>query len=144
MGGVEFVQSYDNKHVEPVLLPVSFPNVLCNTTQGIAVGVASNIPSFNFHELNNAVIEFINTGEIKEPLIPDFTTHGFYVKNEESLKELMESGRARLKLRGKWFVEQKTIVINEIPYYSTVTEIMGNIKDIQGISARVCQRGDVS
>jgi len=134
MDGVEFVQSYDNKHVEPVLLPVSFPNVLCNTTQGIAVGVASNIPSFNFHELNNAVIEFINTGEIKEPLIPDFTTHGFYVKNEESLKELMVSGRARLKLRGKWFVEQKTIVINEIPYYSTVTEIMGNIKDIQGIS----------
>ena len=52
MDGIEMIPSYDNKLKEPLLLPISYPSILCNTSQGIAVGVASNIPSFNFHEVN--------------------------------------------------------------------------------------------
>ena len=79
MNGIEMIPSYDNKLKEPLLLPISFPAILCNTSQGIAVGIASNIPSFNFHEVNKATIEFIKTGDIKKALAPDFTTGGCYV-----------------------------------------------------------------
>lgn len=134
MDGVQMVPSYDSKLMEPVLLPVTFPSVLVNPTQGIAIGIASNIPSFNFNEVNNATIELIETGTISKPLVPDFTTKGYYVENEDELKKLMTTGRARFKLRGKWHIEGKTIVIDEIPYYTTVNDIMSDIKDIQGIS----------
>lgn len=134
MDGVKFVPSYDNRSQEPELLPVSFPTVLVNATSGIAVGVASNIPSFNFHEVNNAVIELIETGDIKGYLIPDFTTKGYYVYNEDELRKIMTTGRGRIKLRGKWYVDGKTIYIEEIPYYTTVNAIMKDIKEIPGVA----------
>lgn len=134
MHGTITVPSYDNKLQEPVLLPASFPNILCNATQGIAVGVASNIPSFNFHEVNKAVIEYIETGDILEPLVPDFTTGGNYVEDRKELEKLMTTGKAKIKLRGKWHIEGKIIVIDELPYYTTTTEIMRQIKDIKNIS----------
>ena len=134
MDGVQFVPSYDSKLTEPVLLPVSFPNVLVNPTQGIAIGIASNIPSFNFNEVNEATIELIETGDISKPLVPDFTTKGYYVENEHELQKLMNTGKARFKLRGKWHIEGKTIIIDEIPYYTTANDIMSAIKDVQGIS----------
>ena len=134
MNGIEMIPSYDNKLKEPLLLPVSFPTILCNTSQGIAVGIASNIPSFNFHEVNKATIEYIKTGDIKKALAPDFTTGGCYVLNEHELKKLMETGNAKFKLRGKWHIEGKVIVIDEIPYYTTVEEIKNAVKDIQGVN----------
>ncbi len=133
MGGVEFVPNYNNKYQEPSLLPTSFPNILCNTTQGIAVGVASNIPSFNFHEVINATIKYIQTG-VLDILAPDFTTGGYYVRDENALRALLDTGRARLKLRGKWHIDGKSIIIEEIPYYTTVTEIMSEVKNIVGVS----------
>lgn len=134
MNGIEMIPSYDNKLKEPLLLPVSYPNILCNTSQGIAVGIATNIPSFNFHEVNKAVIEYLKTGEIKKALAPDFTTGGCYVLNENELKKLMTTGNARIKLRGKWHFEGKIIVVDEIPYYTTVEEIKNAIKDLPGIN----------
>ena len=119
MNGIEMIPSYDNKLKEPLLLPVSYPSILCNTSQGIAVGISTNIPSFNFHEVNKATIEYIKTGEIKKALAPDFTTGGSYILNEHELKKLMETGNAKIKLRGKWHIEGKIIVIDEIPYYTT-------------------------
>lgn len=133
MHGATTVPSYDNKLQEPLLLPTSFPSILCNAIQGIAVGLASNIPSFNFHELNKAVIEYIETGTIANPLIPDFTTGGYYVHDEKELEKLMETGKAKVKLRGKWHIEGKTIVIDELPYYTTTTEIMRQIKEVKNI-----------
>lgn len=134
MEGVTFLPSYDNKYQEPELLPVKFPNVITNPQSGIAVGVASNYPAFNFHEVNEATIELIETGDIKGVLAPDFTTKGFYVEDEKELRKIMETGRGRLKLRGKWFVDGKTIVIEEIPYYTTIKSITDKMKDIVGIS----------
>lgn len=134
MDGIEMIPSYDNKLKEPLLLPVSYPSILCNTSQGIAVGLASNIPSFNFHEVNKATIEYIKTGEIKKGLAPDFTTGGCYVLNETELKKLMRTGNAKIKLRGKWHIEGKIIVIDEIPYYTTVEEIKNAVKDLAGVN----------
>lgn len=134
MNGIEMIPSYDNKLKEPLLLPISFPSILCNTSQGIAVGIASSIPSFNFHEVNKATIEYIKTGEIKKPLAPDFTTGGVYIYNEHELKKLMKTGNAKLKLRGKWHIEGKIIVIDEIPYYTTVEEIKNAVKDLPGVN----------
>ena len=135
MDGIEMIPSYDNKLKEPLLLPVSYPSILCNTSQGIAVGIASSIPSFNFNEVNKATIEYIKTGDIKKPLAPDFTTGGCYIYNENELKKLMKTGNAKLKLRGKWHIEdKKIIVIDEIPYYTTVEEIKNAVKDLPGVN----------
>jgi DNA gyrase subunit A len=134
MNGIEMIPSYDNKLKEPLLLPVSYPSILCNTSQGIAVGISTNIPSFNFHEVNKATIEYIKTGEIKKALAPDFTTGGSYILNEHELKKLMETGNAKIKLRGKWHIEGKIIVIDEIPYYTTVEEIKNAVKDLPGVN----------
>lgn len=134
MNGIEMIPSYDNKLKEPLLLPISYPSILCNTAQGIAVGIATNIPSFNFHEVNKATIEYLKTGTIKKALAPDFTTGGSYILNENELKKLMTTGNARIKLRGKWHFEGKVIVIDEIPYYTTVEEIKNAIKDLPGVN----------
>jgi DNA gyrase subunit A len=135
MDGVKMVPSFDGKYTEPELLPVSFPNILTNTNSGIAVGLASNIASSNFHEVIDATIELIETGDIKALLAPDFTTKGEYVYNEKELRKLMETGKARFKLRGKWHIEGKIIVIDEIPYYTTIEAIMKKIDkaEISGI-----------
>ena len=134
MDGIEMIPSYDNKLKEPLLLPISFPSILCNTSRGIAVGIATEIPSFNFHEVNKATIEYLKTGDISKALAPDFTTGGKYILNESELKKLMNTGSARIKLRGKWHVEGKVIVIDEIPYYTTLEEIKNAIKDLPGVN----------
>lgn len=134
MNGIEMIPSYDNKLKEPLLLPISYPSILCNTSQGIAVGIASNIPSFNFHEVLNATIEYLKTGDISKYLAPDFTTGGSYIYNEAELKKLMNTGNARIKLRGKWHFEGKIIVVDEIPYYTTVEEIKNAIKDLPSVN----------
>lgn len=135
MQGVQMLSSYDDTRVEPDLLPVTFPSILCNFSRGIAVALASTIPSFNFNELLNATIELIQTGKIAKPLVPDFTTGGDYVYNEKELNKIMTKGSGSIKLRGKWTVTGKTIIISEIPYCTTVQEIIKAANDIQGVSA---------
>lgn len=134
MDGVKFIPSYDNKLEEPVLLPVSFPNLLTNPVSGIAVGLATDRPSYNFHEVNNAVIEYITTGDIKTVLYPDFTTSGYVVADEKEMQKIMDTGRGRFKLRGKWFIDGKTIVIEEIPYYTTENALKTKIEnEVEGV-----------
>lgn len=134
LDGVNFIPSYDNKHMEPELLPVSFPNILVNAMSGIAVGMASNIPANNYHEVIHAVIELAETGDITKPLMPDFTTKGYYVRDDKELQKIMETGRGRLKLRGKWHIDGKTIVIEELPYYTNSSAIIKKAEEIQGVS----------
>lgn len=135
MDGIKMVPTEDGEALEPELLPTAFPNVLCNPDMGIAVGVASNIPAFNFHEVIKSTIELIETGDIKGLLAPDFTTKGYYVWNEKELRKMMETGRGSYKLRGKWHVDGKKIVITEIPYYTTIQSIIDQIneKEIEGV-----------
>lgn len=129
--GIEYALAIDNKTMEPMLLPTSFPNILCNATSGIAVGLASNIPAFNFHEVNEMVIEYLKSGKIKSTLTPDFPSGEYYVKNDAELEKLMSTGRASIKLRGRWHIDGKTIVITCLPYYTTVQLVMRQAKAIE-------------
>lgn len=134
MRGVDMIPSYDNKFKEPSLLPVAFPSILVNPTQGIAVGMASNIPAFNMVEVNNAVISLIENGKVDDVLVPDYGVGGVYVKDEVELKKIMTKGRGRIKLRGKWHIEGKSIVIDQIPYYTNVDRIMSVMKQDVNVS----------
>ena len=134
MSGINMVPSPDTHYKEPDLLPTRFPNILCNATSGIAVGLASNVPSFNFHDVLKATIELIEKGFISEPLVPDFTSGGNYIRNDKELQKIMDTGRGRVKLRGKWFIEGKFIIIEQIPYYTTREAIKKKAEEIPGVS----------
>ena len=152
MAGINRVPNYDNTRTEPELLPVKYPSVLCNASTGIAVGIASNIPSFNYHDVLDATIEVIRTGDLKKPIAPYFSGGlfgGEYVWNETELWSIMRTGRGSMRFRGKWVVDKKTITITEIPYYTTeeaikkVADEMPEVKsctsltDIKGMEIQV-------
>lgn len=129
---VDLVDNYDGTTKEPLLLPSAFPNILVNPNQGIAVGMASSICSFNFVELCEAIIEYIRAGSVdwlaKLPA-PDFSTGGQIIVSEEELKRIYAHGRGSFKVRAKYRVDKKNNVIEvyEIPYTTTVEAIIDEI-----------------
>jgi DNA gyrase subunit A len=132
---VDFVDNYDGTLKEPLLLPTKFPNVLVCPNQGIAVGMASNICSFNLTEVCNATIEFLNNEEIIiEDYIkaPDFSTGGELIYNENEIKRIYKNGRGSFKLRAKYIYdkERNSIEIREIPYTTTVEAIIDSVIDL--------------
>lgn len=135
--GVLMVMSEDGKHTEPILLPVSFPLILCNVSTGIGVGLASELISYNFHDVLKIVKEFLQYGYVKSVLVPDFTSKGLIVNEPQVFEKLMETGRGKITLRGKWHIDGKQIIVTEFPYYTTVTSIKKKIDlaDIQGVSS---------
>ncbi len=125
---VDFIDNYDGTMKEPVLLPVTFPTILVNPNQGIAVGMASNICSFNLRELCNATIALIKNEKADfktEMPAPDFSTGASLILNEEEMDRIYESGRGSFRLRAKYTYDKKNncIEIYEIPY-TTATEVI--------------------
>ncbi|MBR2877211.1 MAG: topoisomerase IV [Clostridia bacterium] len=117
---VDFVDNYDSTMKEPTLLPVSFPSVLVNTNSGIAVGMASNICSFNLRELCETTIGLIKNPDydIFETLkAPDFIGGAQLLYDRAALEEVYKTGRGSLKLRAKYFYDKSNncIDIVEIP-----------------------------
>ena len=124
---VDFVPNFDETEKEPLVLPVRVPNILVNGAEGIAVGMATNIPTHNLGEVVDAVIAYMDNNNITtEELLqimpgPDFPTGGI-VANKSDLKDIYESGTGKLKLRGKLEFEKgkgrekDKLVITEIPY----------------------------
>ena len=133
MNGVEFQPTEDAHTTEPVLLPTSFPNILTTPTMGIAVGIACNIPSFNFNEVLDATIEYIENGKISKVIAPDFNCGGEYVLNNNALRQIMLEGRGSIKIRGKWHYEGKDIVITELPYYTRINDILTAARTLPGV-----------
>ena len=142
---VDMVDNYDATMKEPSLLPTSFPNVLVSANQGIAVGMASNICSFNLKEVCDTAIALMNNPEhdILETLPgPDFSTGAELLFDEATTREIYSTGSGSFKLRAKWHYEKSgnLIEITEIPY-STASEVImdkvaelikaGKIKEIQ-------------
>ncbi|HHW30989.1 MAG TPA: topoisomerase IV [Clostridiaceae bacterium] len=126
---VEFVDNYDGTMKEPVLLPATFPSILVNANQGIAVGMASNICSFNLQEICEAVVQYINdeNADIAQYLkAPDFSTGGQLIYNEKDIREIYETGKGSFKLRAKYRFDKKNscIEIYEIPYTTTTEAII--------------------
>ncbi|MBE6904516.1 MAG: topoisomerase IV [Ruminococcaceae bacterium] len=132
---VEFVDNYDNSMKEPTLLPTTYPNVLVNANQGIAVGMASNICSFNLSEVCKTAIEYIKNPEhiISSTLIaPDFSTGGTIIMSHDTINEIYRTGRGSFKVRAKYTYDKKEncIEITEIPYTTTVEAIMDKISEL--------------
>ena len=125
---VDMVDNYDATMKEPSLLPTTFPNVLVSANQGIAVGMASNICSFNLKEVCETTIALMKNPDhdILETLPgPDFSTGGELLFDEATTREIYSTGRGSFKLRAKWhYVKEGNLIeITEIPY-STATEVI--------------------
>ena len=125
---VDMVDNYDATMKEPALLPTTFPNVLVSANQGIAVGMASNICSFNLKEVCDTTIALMKNPDhdVLETLPgPDFSTGGELLFDEATTREIYSTGRGSFKLRAKWhYVKEGNLIeITEIPY-STATEVI--------------------
>ncbi len=130
---VDFVPNYDNSTTEPTLLPVSFPTILTTPNQGIAVGMASNICSFNLGEVCDTVIALMENPDhpIEQTMPgPDFSTGGKLLVNQSQIKDVYETGRGSIRVRARYEVEGNIIWINEIPYTTTVEAIIDKIIDL--------------
>ena len=123
---VNFVPNFDETEKEPEVLPVRIPNLLVNGAEGIAVGMATSIPTHNLGEVIDGVKAYMKNNEISTRQLmkyikgPDFPTGGIVV-NKDDLLDIYETGTGKVKLRGKVDVEElkggkSQIVISEIPY----------------------------
>ncbi len=132
---VDFSDNYDGTMKEPVLLPTSYPNILVNANQGIAVGMASNICSFNLQEICEATSALIDNPEIalEEYLkAPDFSSGGQLIYSEKEIRDIYTNGRGSFKVRAKYRYDKDNncIEIVEIPYTTTVEAIMDQIIEL--------------
>ena len=132
---VDMVDNYDATMLEPALLPTTFPNVLVSANQGIAVGMASNICSFNLKEVCETTIALMNDPEhdILQTLPgPDFSTGAELLFDEAMTREIYSTGRGSFKLRAKWRYDKKNnlIEIYEIPYSTASEVIIDKVADL--------------
>ena len=132
---VDMVDNYDASQKEPSLLPTTFPNVLVSANQGIAVGMASNICSFNLAEVCRTAIALIDNPEhdVLETLPgPDFSTGAELLFDEASTREIYRTGRGSFKLRAKWhYVKDGNLIeITEIPYTTTSEAILDKVNEL--------------
>lgn len=132
---IDFVDNYDGSMKEPTLLPTTFPNILANPNMGIAVGMASNICSFNLGELCEATIAVMHDPEADITEImpaPDFPTGGDLLYNKSEIEEIYRTGRGSVKIRAKYKYDksQNCIDIYEIPYTTNVEVIIDKIVDL--------------
>ncbi len=132
---VDMVDNYDATMKEPSLLPTTFPNVLVSANQGIAVGMASNICSFNLKEICDTTIALMENPEhdILETLPgPDFSTGAELLFDENATREIYSTGRGSFKLRAKWrYVKEGNLIeIYEIPYSTTTEVIMDKVAEL--------------
>ena len=137
---VDFMPNFDETEKEPTVLPVRVPNLLINGTEGIAVGMATNVPPHNFGEVMEAAKAYmknpkITTEELLEIMPgPDFPTGGIVI-NKDELKDIYETGMGKIKIRGKVEVEslkggKERLVITEIPYTMIGNNIAKFLNDI--------------
>jgi DNA gyrase subunit A len=132
---VDFVDNYDGRMKEPTLLPTAFPNVLVSANRGIAVGMASNICSFNLREVCQSVIEYLKNPDFDVTTVfsgPDFPTGGYLLYDERQMAEIYRTGSGSFKLRAKYRYDkaENLIEIYEIPYTTTVEAILEKIVDL--------------
>ncbi len=141
---VDFTDNYDGTLKEPTLLPVTFPNILVNPNQGIAVGMANNVCSFNLKEVCDTTIAYLKNPKCdirKTLLAPDFATGAQLIYDEAAIKQIYETGKGSIRLRSKYRYDKKNSVIEiyEIPYTTTAEAIidktielikLGKIKEI--------------
>lgn len=140
---VDFGPNFDETEKEPLVLPVRVPNLLVNGAEGIAVGMATSIPTHNLCEVIDAVKAYMKNDEISTKQLmryvkgPDFPTGGIVV-NKDELLNIYESGQGKIKIRGKVEVEElkggkNQLVITEIPYTMIGSGIGKFLNDVYGL-----------
>ena len=132
---VDFVDNYDNTMQEPTLLPATFPSVLINSNTGIAVGMASNICSFNLREVCETTAALIRDPEhdvMSTMPAPDFSGGASIVYDDEIMKKVYETGRGSIKLRAKYSYDKKAncIDITAIPYSTNSESIIDKVIEL--------------
>ena len=132
---VDMVDNYDGTLKEPTLLPTTFPAVLVNANQGIAVGMASNICSFNLAEVCAATEAYMrdpNTDLLEIMPAPDFSGGGKILYDKNQMKAIYDTGKGTFSVRAKYQVDKakNLIEITEIPYSTSVEAIIDNIADL--------------
>lgn len=136
---VDFQPNYDNSRMEPVVLPARFPNLLVNGASGIAVGMATNMPTHNLTESINACVAYLEDPEIdvaglmKYIPAPDFPTGGT-IYGYSGVKDAYETGRGRIIIRSRAEIEvednHENIIVTEIPYNVNKAELISYIADL--------------
>lgn len=132
---VDFVDNYDGTLKEPVLLPTRFPNILVNPNQGIAVGMASNICSFNLKEICEATIAYLKNDQVDMLdyiVAPDFSTGGTLIYDQKEMRQVIDTGRGSFKVRSNYnYVKKENCIeITEIPYTTTVEAIIDKLEEL--------------
>ena len=146
---VDMAPNFDDSLLEPTVMPTRIPNFLVNGASGIAVGMATNVPTHNLSEVIDGCVAYIDNPEIdieglmKYIKAPDFPT-GAYIMGMQGVKSAYETGRGRVVMRAKTEIEtgvtHDKIVVNEIPYGVNKAELIKSIADlvnekrIEGIS----------
>ena len=138
---VDFSPNYDESLQEPVVLPAKYPNLLVNGSQGIAVGMATNIPPHNLGETVNATIALIGNSEADDDELmrlmpgPDFPTGGF-IYGRSGMRDAFSTGRGTVTMRARALVEihprtkRETLVVTELPYQVNKANLIENIADL--------------
>ena len=138
---VDMVPNFDDTTKEPSVLPGAFPFLLCNGTTGIAVGMATNMPTHNLREVAAAICAYIDNPEISiDELMkyikgPDFPTGGI-IYGRDGIKKAYRTGRGRVTIRSKFTIEtdkrgREKIVFTEVPYGVNTTTIIKKINDLK-------------
>jgi topoisomerase-4 subunit A len=140
-GTIDFVPNYDGSFKEPKLLPARLPFVLLNGASGIAVGMATEIPSHNLREVANATIALMkspktNLGDLLKLLPgPDFPGGGQIISPASEIAQIYESGRGSVKVRARWTVEEMArgqwqVVVNELPPSTSAQKVLQEIEEL--------------
>ncbi|MBQ2326369.1 MAG: topoisomerase IV [Clostridia bacterium] len=132
---VDFVDNYDGKMKEPVLLPTAFPNILVNPNLGIAVGMACNICGFDLGEVCRTTIELIKNPDhdiLSTLPAPDFPTGGELILNRAQMEDIYATGRGSFKVRSVWnyLKKDRIIEVTQIPYTTTSEAIIDKMTEL--------------
>src|SRR6266702_2231920 len=139
-GTVDFMPNYDGSFEEPKLLPARLPFVLLNGASGIAVGLATEIPSHNLREVATAAVAMIRHPHITHAELmqhvpgPDFPGGGQIISSDTEISQAYETGRGSLKVRARWKIEdlargQWQLVITELPPYTSGQKVLEEIEE---------------
>ena len=134
-GTVDWQPNFDGSLLEPVIFPSKIPMILLNGTSGIAVGMATDIPSHNINEVIDATIKILEKpkSDLKDlsKIIkgPDFSNNAAIVASPEELEEMYSSGRGGFKIQAQWRQEKNQIIINALPYQASGSKILEQIAD---------------
>jgi DNA gyrase subunit A len=138
-GTVDFESNYDASRTEPLVLPARFPNLLVNGSQGIAVGMATNIPPHNLAEVCNAALKLIETPDASITQLmrvvkgPDFPTGGL-IMGDDGVKDAYRTGRGTIRVRARHEIEESrrgsAIVLTEVPFQTSVDAIAAKLAEL--------------